>query len=332
MTAPRCIVAGANFETCARTLDRTYRLMPTPEVKQLFLYVLGIAAQRFNVTLYGLVVMMNHYHLKGHDNDGRLPRFKQYANSLIARALNRLQGTQDSLWSGRPYGHLRPGDADDLMRRMSYIMANPAAADLVQRAEEFPGLIILPSDIGRSIEVERPSFFFRKSMPKKVTLRFEMPPEFEEMGLEAYAGELWDHLRAAEEMHRNRRKRDKKGVLGKRRCRRTALHGRPHQKEKAFGMRPAVSAASQETRRQALRELRTFRDAYRVAYAAWCRGDRETAFPPGTYRMCTMAGCPMSTAGEAAWLTNARPSRPPLVAPARGGRASPSPASRGVPS
>lgn len=331
MTAPRCIVAGENFETCSRTLDRTFRFSPTPEVRQLFLYVLGLAAERFNMTLYGLVVMMNHYHLEGYDNDGRLPKFKQYANSLIARALNRLQGTRDSVWSGRPYGHLRPGDRDDLMRRLTYILANPAAADLVQKAEHFPGLIILPSDIGRTLVVERPKFFFRECMPETVELRFEVPSEFQELGVEAYVKELWSKLRAEEDAHRQRRKREGKGVLGKRRCRRVALHGRPSERENAFSLRPHIAAASCETRRQALRELRAFRDAYRRAYAAWRSGKRETAFPPGTYWMCWQAGCPMAATDPAAWMTRSA-TRPPPAGPELGGPASPSPTSRAVPS
>ncbi|MCB9604772.1 MAG: hypothetical protein H6720_31010, partial [Sandaracinus sp.] len=103
MTPPRQILPNTNFEVCTRTFARTFRLLPTPAIKNAILYIVGVAAARYNITLYAMVAMTTHYHLAGRDTDGRLPEFIQYVNSLLARALNAEQGMDDKFWSGDGY-------------------------------------------------------------------------------------------------------------------------------------------------------------------------------------------------------------------------------------
>ena len=292
MTPPRQILPGTSFEICTRTLARTYRLLPCAQVNNLFLYVLGVAAQRYGITLYGLVVMITHYHLLGLDLHGRLPEFVCYFNSLFARALNAYQGLDDKVWSGDGYHLLRPQSADDLLERMTYIMSNPVSADLVDRAADFPGVLINPRDIGRTIIVERPNFFFREdsTMPERVELRFEVPEEFTALGREQYVDLLQQKLRVREREARSERRADGRVVLGCRRCRQAALGRRSRTWEQWFRLRPTIAARLKAQRVEAIRDLKAFRARYYEALAAWREGVDDVVFPPGTWWMCQFAG------------------------------------------
>ena len=46
MTPPRQILPDTTIEITQRTLDRTFRFLPERRVRDLVLYVLGVAAER----------------------------------------------------------------------------------------------------------------------------------------------------------------------------------------------------------------------------------------------------------------------------------------------
>lgn len=292
MTPPRCVLANETIELTQRTLNREFRLLPRREINQLFLYVLGVAAERYGVVLYGLTVMTTHYHLCMRDVEGQMPAFALYLNSTVARALNALQGRSDKVWSGRGYHDLHPQTGRDVVRRIVYGMANPGAAGLVNRIEDYPGVAIRPDDIGRDIVVERPKFFFRQDgvMPDTVTLRFEIPPEFEELGLDAYRALLWERLRDAEKSHRKQRRADGRAALGAKKLRQVALGQRASSWERWFALRPKIAARVKAERLRAIRALKAFRAAYRAAWQRWMSGDRDAVFPRGTWWLPRYAG------------------------------------------
>ncbi|MCB9520385.1 MAG: hypothetical protein H6699_05830 [Myxococcales bacterium] len=291
MTPPRQILPNTNFEVCTRTFARTFRLLPTPAIKNAILYIVGVAAARYNITLYAMVAMTTHYHLAGRDTDGRLPEFIQYVNSLLARALNAEQGMDDKFWSGDGYHLLRPESPDDLMRRLIYIAANPVAADLVNRATDYPGLLIRPRDIGTTITAKRPDFFFRDSgsMQESVELRFEVPPEFEHLGRDGYVALLEENLRAKEQKLRAERKAEDRTVMGADRCRQAALGRRTRKFEEWFRLRPTIAARVKRERIDAIRALQAFRESYYAALKDW-RAGLKAVFPLGTWWLPRFAG------------------------------------------
>lgn len=292
MTPPRQVLPDTSLEITQRTLGRAFRFLPRREIRQLVLYVLGVAAMRYDVSLYGFALLVTHYHLTMRDRLGNYPDFVRYLNSLLARSMNALQGESDKLWSGSGYVAVRPQSGEDLVRKIVYGMANPAAAGLVNRLEDFPGLVISPDDIGREIEVERPRFFFRDkgSMPDKVVLRFEIPPEFEHLGLEGYRRLLWEQLREKEHEHRVERRASGRSVVGRKRLMQAALGQRSTSWEQWFTLRPEVAARLQADRVAAIRALKSFRTSYREAWRRWREGDREVEFPVGSWWLPKYAG------------------------------------------
>ncbi|MCB9507734.1 MAG: hypothetical protein H6698_04650 [Myxococcales bacterium] len=297
MTPPRQILPNTNFEVCTRTFARTFRLLPTPTIKNAILYIVGVAAQRYNIALYAMVAMTTHYHLAGRDRDGRLPEFIQYVNSLLARALNAEQGLDDKFWSGDGYHLLRPESADDLLRRLIYITANPVAADLVNRATDYPGLLTRPRDIGTNIIAKRPDFFFRDggTMQESVELCFEVPPEFAHLGRDEYVALLEANLRAKEQELRAERKAEDRTVMGADRCRQAALGRHITKFEQWFRLRPTIAARVKRERIAAIRALQAFRESYYVALKAW-RDGLDALFPVGTWWLPRFAGAAVGAA------------------------------------
>lgn len=292
MTHPRRVLPDTVVEVTQRTLARTFRFLPRAEISNLFLYVLGVASERYNVRLHGFSLMATHYHLLVHDVDGRLPIFVQYVNSLVARAINAMQGESDKVWSGSGYVAVCPQSADDVMARMVYGLANPSAAGLVNRVEDFPGLVITPNRIGVVNKVQRPEFFSRKGtqMPECVDVRFDVPDGWDHIGLEQYREELASRLREREARHRAQRKADGVAVVGAKRLGQVAAGRRSSSWEAWFTLKPVIAAKLKSQRVAAIRVLRAFRDAYRAAWEAWRAGDRDRAFPSGTWWMARYAG------------------------------------------
>lgn len=309
MTPPRQILPNQFFDVTARTLARSFRLVPSPEINGLFTYLLAVLAHKHGIVLYAAVQMSTHYHLVGLDTLGRLPIFMQELNSMFARALNAIQGRDDKVWSGDGYGLVRPATADDLLARIVYALANPAAADLVRRAQDYPGVITRPQEIGCAQPAERPEFFFRDHgrMPKTATLRCSVPTVFAHLGRDGYIDLVSRELAQAEQRHDRERRAAGRTVLGADRCLTVKIGSRSASWERWFTLRPQVAAKVRALRVESIRRLREFRESYRVALSRWRRAmrsaigldedaDRPTrdasdvVFPAGTWWMVRFAG------------------------------------------
>ena len=93
-----------------------------------------------------------------------------------------------------------------------------------------------------------------------------------------------------ERAHRLRREQDGVSVLGRRRLMKVRWTDTPRKRERWFGLRPQVAEPDRELRVAALRELKQFRKAYRVAYAMYRAGDHGVVFPYGTWEMRVRLG------------------------------------------
>ena len=83
------------FFVIARCIHSRFLLRPSPKTNVLVVGVMAKAIQRFDVKLYGLCFMSNHYHLLLSSKDAAsLAQFMQYLNSNIAREIGRLHNWQ----------------------------------------------------------------------------------------------------------------------------------------------------------------------------------------------------------------------------------------------
>ncbi|MFT6398026.1 MAG: hypothetical protein ACJAYU_002781 [Bradymonadia bacterium] len=299
MTPPREIAAGKTFEITSRAINRTFFFAPTGVITQLFLFLLGVYAKRRGIILYGVVLMSNHYHLLGLDMRGTLPDFVRDLNSIFARALNVHHGKDDKIWSGDGYHLVRPINPEDVMHRMVYLAANPAAAGLVNRAEDFPGAIVTPSAVGLTRVYRRPDFFFSEQgpWPETIDVTFEVPACME-MTKSEYVAAFSEALKEREWQYRRERRAQGKGLIGAAACRLVTPAERATSDEKHGRQKFSVACKDDACRVAAIARTRAFREAYFVALEEWREDVSGVVFPHGTWWVRRFAGAAVRAAPD----------------------------------
>jgi hypothetical protein len=235
--------------------------------------------------------MSNHFHLVLTDPEAHLPAFEQYLDSLVARAVNASLGRRESFWGPASYSAVALASAEDVIDKAGYVLANPAAAGLVPRGRDWPGLWSAPEQIGATpLAFRRPMFFFRArgAMPEEADLELSAPPGF------ASAAEFRERLVIAlgEREERARRSRASEGIgfMGRRKVLAQRPHSRPWREEPRRKLNPRVAGRDKWKRIEALSRLSAFLDAYRVAWSAMRSGVRDVLFPAGTYGLRVSQG------------------------------------------
>ncbi|HET8569781.1 MAG TPA: hypothetical protein VFM93_12455 [Candidatus Limnocylindria bacterium] len=295
MTAPRQVLPGTTYLVTRRCTQRLLLLRPSKATNGIFLYLLAVAAERFEIEVHAFCVLSNHFHLVVTDPHARLPAFHQFLDGLVARAVNASLGRWETFWAPSSYSAVTLVSRRDVVDKAAYVLANPVAAGLVGSGSAWPGVWSAPAQIGGcALAVRRPEGFFdpHGGMPDEVTLRLTTPPGFE--SAEQFRRELEDALEGREaEARKLRRGRGFLGVAGVLAQKPTA---RPAPGERRRTLRPRVAAGDKWKRIEALGRLVEFLRAYRDAWAARCAGDLDAVFPCGTYLLRVMHG--VSCAGS----------------------------------
>ena len=172
MTAPREVIPGRAYLLTRRCVQRQFLLQPDEKAVTIFLYCLGEAARRFDITLFGWLQMSNHEHIALRDNKGNLPEFTAHLHKLVSKALNEHWGRRENLWAAEQPNLVYTVEPHDQFDKLIYLLTNPVSADLVDRAHDWPGASSLAlHSSGRAITVKRPAFFRANGpMPDQVTL------------------------------------------------------------------------------------------------------------------------------------------------------------------
>jgi hypothetical protein len=106
-------------------------------------------------------------------------------------------------WEGPTWDHERTSvvwllTERAVIEKLAYVMANPVKAGLVQYARDWPGVTVLPHELGRrTFRIERPAVFFDPNNPQwpdVVELSLTLPPTHE---LRAASGPQSDLRRRA---------------------------------------------------------------------------------------------------------------------------------------
>jgi REP element-mobilizing transposase RayT len=292
VTAPRQVLPGTTYLVTRRCTQRQFLLRPTPLTRRIFLYVLAVAARRYNVQVHAFCVLSNHSHLVVTDPDARLPQFMQYLNSLVARATNASLGRWESLWASSSYSAVPLRSREDVVAKTAYVLANPVAARLVRSGRDWPGPWSNPEQIGGAPDVAtRPSQFFSAtgSMPERVALPLTTPPGFECAG--EFRRRVLDALAVEEETARTEAASSGRGFLGVTRVLAQHPFGRPAQAEPRRKLNPRVAARDRWKRIEALSRLAAFVARYRDAYEQR-RAGIDAVFPAGTYLLAIAHGVP----------------------------------------
>jgi REP element-mobilizing transposase RayT len=264
-----------------RCSQRTFRLAPSEETNAIWIFCLGLAAERSGVRICAVCVMSNHYHAVVFDPEGNISVFVHVLHRLVAKCLNALQGQRENLWSNDRPNLLLLGDEDDVIAKIAYLTANPVEAGLVPRPEEWPGVMLLPKGRGYRVRARRPEVYFgkRSSAPEEVELEIVTAP-FEGF-LERVEAAIEERVAQA---HRRARE-EKRGFLGAAAVRKTSFVKKARSLEKMWKRIPEVAAMKPELREAMKADRREFLVAYYEALERWRNGERDVVFPWGTWWM-----------------------------------------------
>lgn len=295
MSRPRCVLAGVTYLLTRRCSEGRFFLRPSAAVNGIIRYCLAVAAARFGVLLHAFAFLSNHYHIVATDLSGQLPLFMHDLDLLLARALNALNGHFESFWAPGTYSAVALTTADAVLEKIAYTLANPVAAGLVARSDLWPGVISRPSDVGAEpVLVSRPSQFFRadgpRVLPAQVPLALVAPPALADVPLATVRARIEEHLTAHEEQAR--RQRGGRAFAGSRQVLRQSPFARPRERDLRFRLDPRVAGREKAARIEALRQLRSFVDAYRHARELLRTGAPGVLFPAGTWRLRRELGIP----------------------------------------
>ncbi len=292
MTPPRRVLPGTTYLVTRRCSERRFFLRPSEVTSEIFLYVLAVAARRYDVLVHAFCVLSNHCHLIVTDSSGQLPAFMQYLDSLVARAVNASLGRFEGFWAtDGSYSAVEPVDPEDVVAKTAYVLANPVAAGLVRRGAEWPGLWTAPEQIGvAKLTAKKPKVFFdpKSYMPAAVELELTVPPGFPSAA--AFRSLLSVALRELEEKHQAEAASQNRRFLGVARVLAQSPFARPPVGEPRFELKPRIAARDKWKRIEGIYRLKTFLREYRQAWVERRSGAVNVRFPAGTYLLRVLHG------------------------------------------
>lgn len=268
-----------------------FLLRPRPIVEQAFIYVCAIAAEKFSVEVHAVVVLSNHWHALLTDPEANLPSFYKYVHMYVAKILNCEIGRYENLWSTEKTSVVTLAESVDVLDKLTYLMANPVAGQLVQRGKDWPGLRRMWQHNNESVTISRPEKFYLADgkMPETATLTFSRPPALATLDDAAASKELGRLVHNRESNERKRIAKTKGRFMGVFAILKQRLSATPKSYAQKFGLSPRVGAKNRWARVEAIMRLKSWYREYREAYEAWRNGE-DVEFPYGTFKLKHEAG------------------------------------------
>lgn len=302
MTQPRLVLPGDTLMITRRTLRRHHLFRPDCAIRQLYLYTLAICARQFGILVHAVTLMSTHEHLIVTDPLGRYPDFLHRLHRLVSLGTKVLRKWEGPTWDHEPSSVVRLLTHQAVIEKLAYVMANPVQAGLVRHARDWPGIMVLPHELGRrSWTLQRPDAYFNRKNRQwsdTIELSLTLPPSLEQNYTsdavrDAVQAELVRQERGAQSEIKKLGWR----ILGADRIRRLSPYRRAKSFQPLRNRSPtfAVGRGQQTVFFQAVAELRAFRRAYRHALEQWRAGLRSVVFPQGTWCMCRVHGVRLDT-------------------------------------
>ena len=282
-----------------------------PFVARLFmnLLILGIVARAqylYPVRLSHFLFMANHPHLLISGTLNQVSSFMNYLDGELAKILKRLcpRKYQTTVFGNLRFKEERLYTAEDVLRKIVYIYANPSAAGLVNQIEDYPGLSSWNMFYtgGHSVDAAWVPPRYVKSVRRKLkknhdielykdlkskaqsTHRLTIAPyawknffvESQDWSDEYIFEQVRDRLKACEVEHFQ--KRDGQ-CLGAAKLKSACIWSNFLPKKK--GTTPFLSCYDPELRKELIASYREFCAACREAWLRFKSGEHNVEFPPG---------------------------------------------------
>ena len=272
------------FFVTARCIHSRFLLRPSSKTNALVVGVMAKAIQRFDIKLYGLCFMSNHYHLLLSSKDAAsLAQFMQYLNSNIAREIGREHKWRDKFWSRR-YRATAVLDDVAVVDRMKYILSNSVKEGLVKHPRYYPGVHCYRHLVeGRPLHgvwVNRTSMHTDPGLTEadaseSLTLKLSRLPCYEDMSHLAYR----DFIKGLTNEMLSETDRPNKALGQKRILNQDPLHSLTQTSKTPAPLCHTTCARLRARFRQAFKD---FVSAYKEAYTQLSRGHFKDVFPEGS--------------------------------------------------
>ena len=301
---------------------RTAKGLPfaaTSYMKQIIEGIIARVQRDHKVTLIDQTFMGNHPHImiEAGDRD-QCKRFYGELQKQLTDAIKRLTGRKHlNLWRRNCTSVVRYGDLAAVQRRIAYLFANPARANLVDSIERYPGVSsfrafmeappTLDAEVTKRCPWIRapmiprlPSFSVTERQDRALTERMRREAtEFHELTyhpnrwmrrfgittpeeIQEVNGGILRMLREYEEEARQKRSQAGWKVMGASRLQRQPVDIASY--EPPPSKRIFIYAVDKQVRLRMIEEYRVFCERCRECYEAWKRGDFLVRWPPGAYQ------------------------------------------------
>jgi len=271
--------------------DHMFLFRPDNEVEQIVGERLVAAAEHRGIEIYAFICLSSHFHAIARAPRGNMADFLRDFEGAVGADLNRKWGRSGGFFARRATAEPILDDKA-LLDKVVYILANPAASDLVVTIHDWPGLSSAPELLQnkkRTFRVFRRRAWHAAGRPKNksrfvrdVEFKHAVLPMFAHLAPEERAAKLAQLLAAREKEHAERRAREGKGILGRERILRANWWDRPLNIEKS--PRPLCHASTKRGWNAYLKHRKAFLAAYRVASARYLAGEPNVEFPRGSFR------------------------------------------------
>lgn len=287
MTKPRLIHPNRVYLVTRRCVGREFLFHLTPEVQATWRFLLAVACQRFNMRLIAYCLMSDHVHYVVHDPGRSLPRFTTWLHAEFAKAVNAIRRRWGCVWEPGMLNQPVLADAEKVLDKIAYVLANPVAAGLVRSAWQWPGAMTRPEDYLAAKVIEKPkaAYFKRSQLPPRARLRHWVPPTHAVVAPGAFVTLLREALARHESVGRERHGQNFMGLDRLRTIDWTHRAKSEESRGRGRNRPPKVLATDVDLRKQLLTEIELFEAAYASALERYRRHTSSVAFPRGTWAM-----------------------------------------------
>ncbi len=295
MSLPRPVIEGKSYLVTRRATRRYFVFRPDENkgMQRIFLYCLAVVAAEHGVVVHAVVLMSDHVHVVLTDVRGVFPDFVRELHRTLANVTKCHRGWPEEVFNKSQTSRVELLTPGALADKIGYTLANPVACFAVRYPADWPGVTTRVDDMGSGvvIRIERPGPYFdpeNTRWPDVAELSFALPDAL----VQAHGSD--DGARAAiraaldrhvEQAHREARRLGKT-FLGARRVMRAPITARGTSYEVLGERNPTFAAAGEtESAMRATYERSAFLSGYAEALERWQAGDRDAAFPHGTWWM-----------------------------------------------
>ena len=301
MTQAAPVFKNANILNTRRTLEGIFHLTPGPVVNHILEFALAYNANKYDIGIYAYCALSNHQHLPFYDPNGHNADFRRDFHSQVTRSLNRYRGTSEAKWSPDQKSPVVLYDVEALLDKIAYTIANPCRHHLVDKPEQWPGVISLVKDLGGEPKViKKPECFYDPNgdVPDEVSLKFVKPPELSHLTIEEYRQEI---ARRGEAKCKAARRSRKGRVVGAAAVLSQDPTDKAKSKKPVGKLNPRFACSQQALRIALCLWLTDFRALHRKARLAFEAGDASSEFPFGTYLHARRYQVKCSSTGPPEW-------------------------------